>query len=79
MEPLAGMRSRPPIWYFDKVCGAIVLATGIGLIMLGLLMGYVWNSTGAPLVFLGLLLIVALAAITCLYTGVMLLKRSGQD
>ena len=72
------MSRRTPIWYFDKVAGAIVVATGVGLILLGLAMGYVWIAAKAPLFFLGFILFVMLCAAICLYTGTMLLKRSGQ-
>jgi len=72
------MSNHPPIWYFDKVAGAIVVVTGIGLILLSLVMGYVWIAAKAPMFFLGIILFVLLCAAVCLYTGVTLLRRSGQ-
>ena len=72
------MSHRPPIWYFDKIAGAVVVVTGIGLVLLALIVWAVTHTSNAPQAFLGFVLFLLLCAGVCLYTGVMLLKRSGQ-
>jgi divalent metal cation (Fe/Co/Zn/Cd) transporter len=70
---------RPQIWYFDKAGGAIVFLVGITLGLVGLFMAYVYWESLPDQSLVPFVVLTVLAALACLYIGIILFKRAGEN